>query len=99
MKRIIAVILVTACCLPAQSFEVASVRLHKDRVQSVSARVAGDRFIGEALSADNIITFAYDLKSYQVSGAPNWADSNNQGCDRYDVSGKAEGDGTLSRDQ
>src|SRR5207247_804981 len=82
-----------------QSFEVASIRLHAGRIQSVSARVAGDRFIGEALSADNVITFAYDLKSYQVAGAPNWADSNNQGCDRYDIIGKGEGGGTLSRDQ
>jgi len=75
MARIIAVVLLFACCLPAQSFEVASVHLHKDRVQSVSARVAGDKFIGEALSADNIITFAYDLKRYEVAGAPSWADS------------------------
>jgi uncharacterized protein (TIGR03435 family) len=97
--RFITILLLSGCCASAQSFEVASIRLHNGRVQSVSSRFVGDRFIGEALSADNLISFAYDLKSYQVFGAPRWADSKNLDCDRYDVNGKAEGGVTLNRDQ
>ena len=56
----------------AQSFEVASIRLHKTQIQVVGLRLSGPRFIAEALSADNLITYAYDVKEYQVSGIPDW---------------------------
>lgn len=81
-----------------QSFEVASIRLHKTPVTTVGISYSGPRFTAEAMSADNLITFAYDLKDYQVSGVPSWADSQNLGCDRYDVAAKAEGDETLKKD-
>jgi uncharacterized protein (TIGR03435 family) len=83
----------------AQSFEVASIRLHTMRVQSVGSRISGPRLTVEAMSLDNLITYGYDLKNYQVSGAPSWADSNRIDCDRYDIAAKAEGDGTLRQDQ
>src|SRR5262249_38297124 len=35
----------------------------------------------------------------QLFGVPNWGDSNNLGCDRYDISAKAEQDGKLNQDQ
>jgi uncharacterized protein (TIGR03435 family) len=51
------------------------------------------------MSLDNLITYAYDVKRYQLFSVPSWADSNNLGGDRYDVSAKAEGDGTLTQEQ
>jgi bla regulator protein blaR1 len=82
-----------------QSFEVASIRLHKTQVQSVGFQLSGPRFMGEALCADSLVTYAYNVKDYQVSGTPNWADSHNLTCDRYDLSAKAEGDEPLKTDQ
>ena len=99
MRRVISALLVFTCCALGQSFEVASIRLHKDRVQAIGASVSGQRLNVEAMSLDNLITYAYDLKSYQVLGAPSWADSNNSNCDRYDVNAKAEGDGPITQKQ
>jgi uncharacterized protein (TIGR03435 family) len=99
MRRMVPALLLFACCAWGQSFEVASIRLHTARVQRVAALVSGQRFTAEAMSLDNLITYAYDVKRYQVFGVPGWADSNNLDCDRYDVSAKAEADGTLSQEQ
>ena len=99
MTRIISVLLVFTCWAWGQSFEVASIRLRTTRIERVAALVSGQRFTAEAMSLDNLITYAYDVKRYQVSGVPSWADSNNLACDRYDVSAKAEADGTLSQAQ
>src|SRR5579863_8013440 len=83
----------------AQSFEVASIRLHKTEIRTVGVKLSGPRLFAEALSADNLITYAYDVKDYQVSGVPSWADSKNLSCDRYDVNAKAEGDEPVKTDQ
>jgi uncharacterized protein (TIGR03435 family) len=99
MKRIVSALLVFTSFAFGQSFEVASIRLHKDRVQTVGVSVSGQRLNAEAMSLDNLITYAYDLKSYQVSGVPGWADSKNLDCDRYDLSAKAEADGPLTQKQ
>jgi uncharacterized protein (TIGR03435 family) len=99
MTRIISVLLVFTCWALGQSFEVALIRLHAARVERVAALVSGQRFTAEANSLDNLITYAYDVKRYQVYGVPSWGDSNNLACDRYDVSAKAEADGTLSQEQ
>jgi bla regulator protein BlaR1 len=99
MTRMIPALLLFACCGWAQSFEVASIRLHTGRVQRIAALVSGQRFTAEAMSLDNLITYAYDLKRYQVFGVPGWADSTNLDCDRYDINAKADGDGTLSQEQ
>src|SRR5260221_14541287 len=99
MKRIITALLVFTSCVWGQSFEVASIRLHKTQVLTVAVHVSGQRFTTEAMSLDNLVTYAYDLKRYQVSGVPGWADSNRIDCDRYDIAAKAEGDGELRQDQ
>jgi bla regulator protein BlaR1 len=99
MKRIIALLLVFTSCGWSQSFEVASIRLHKIPVSTVGVHVSGQRFTTDAMSLDNLVTYGYDLKRYQVSGVPVWADSNRIDCDRYDIAAKAEGDGTLKQDQ
>lgn len=102
MKRLFWLILIGMMLAPlvrGQSFEVASIRLHKTQIQVVGSKISGPRLIAEAMSADNLITYAYDVKDYQVSGVPSWADSQNLGCDRYDVTAKAEGDAPLKTDQ
>src|SRR5215468_9190508 len=99
MTKTITTLLVFTCCAWGQSFEVSSIRLHTARVERVAAFVSGQRFTAEAMSLDNLITYAYDVKRYQVFGVPSWADSNNLACDRYDLSAKAEADGTLSQEQ
>lgn len=50
------------------------------------------RFRAVNLTLKSYITIAYDVKTYQVTGGPNWLDS-----DHYDINAKldAEGDDTL----
>jgi bla regulator protein blaR1 len=98
MTRIISALFVLASCAGGQSFEVASIRLHTTPVRSIGINISGPRFTTEAVSLDNLITYAYDLQDYQVAGVPSWAVSSTN-SDRYDIAAKAEGDGTLSRDQ
>lgn len=98
MTRIAAVLVVVASCVSGQSFEVASIRPH---VQSpsgagtgrVGLSVSGSRLTVENLSLSGLITYAYDLKDYQVLGLPSWAET-----DRYDIAAKGEGDALLTRD-
>jgi uncharacterized protein (TIGR03435 family) len=99
MSRIVLALLVFASYLWGQSFEVASIRLHATPVQRIGASVSGQRFAAEAMSLDNLITYAYEVKRYQLLGVPSWADSNDPNCLRYDVIAKAEGDQALSRNQ
>lgn len=98
MTRIISALIVLAACARGQGFEVASIRLHQPPVQRVGASVSGPRFTAEAMSLDNLITYAYDLRDYQVAGSPLWARASAD-ADRYDIAAKVEGDGELSRDQ
>ncbi len=95
MTRIISALFVLASCAGGQSFEVASIRLHTTPVRSIGINISGPRFTTEAVSLDNLITYAYDLQDYQVFGAPPWAVSS-VNSDRYDITAKAPGDGTLS---
>jgi uncharacterized protein (TIGR03435 family) len=95
MTRILSVLFVLASALGGQSFEVASIRLHTaEPVTRIGFSNSGPRFTAEAVTLTNFITYAYDIKDYQVSGAPDWA-----ATDRYDIVAKAEGDGLLTRDQ
>jgi bla regulator protein BlaR1 len=81
------------------AFEVASIRLHKAQIQSIGAKISGARLMTEAMSADDLIAYAYDVKIYQVFGVPSWATSKTADCDRYDINAKAEGDAPLKTDQ
>jgi len=81
------------------ALEVASIRLHKTQIQSIGVKVSGARLTTEAMSADDLIAYAYDVKIYQVSGVPSWATSKTTDCDRYDINAKAEGDAPLKTDQ
>jgi uncharacterized protein (TIGR03435 family) len=70
----------------AQTFEVASIKPNRTGARNSGFRRAGP---GE-LNATNVtlkmlIAYAYDIRDYQISGGPNWLDS-----DRYDILAKPE---------
>ncbi|HEY2845174.1 MAG TPA: TIGR03435 family protein [Bryobacteraceae bacterium] len=77
----------------APKFEVASIKLHQDLARTVGIAISGTRVTVSAMSVSNLVGYAYDLKSYQVSGGPNWAAS-----DRWDIDARGEGDSALTRD-
>jgi uncharacterized protein (TIGR03435 family) len=54
---------------------------------------SGPRLTIENFRLSDLITYAYDIKDYQLLDVPHWAD-----IDRYDISAKAEGDAALTRD-
>lgn len=69
--------------LCAQAFEVATIREHTDRVRSIGVMPSGDRLSMEAMSLEDVVSYAYNLKDYQVSGA-GWVETA-----RWDVTAKA----------
>jgi uncharacterized protein (TIGR03435 family) len=83
----------TSSSTPAQSFEVAAIKLHTGEVASVGISTSGPRVTVSAMSVSNLVRYAYDLKNYQVAGGPDWASS-----DRWDIFAKGEGGG-LTRGQ
>lgn len=97
MPKLLAALLLTPC-LWSQSFEVASIRLHTPPVRSIGMTFSGPKITIEAMSLDNLITEAYDLKDYQLAGVPAWGRSGAT-SDRYDISAKAEGDAPLTRER
>jgi uncharacterized protein (TIGR03435 family) len=73
---------------PRPGFEVASIKLNKSgdrRIMIMPAR--GGRFTATNIPLQFLITLAYDVKDFQISGAPAWLTS-----ERYDIEAKAEGD-------
>ena len=103
MKRrtsTLAVGLVVVTGLFAQAppaFEVASIRVHS----FASGDRAGPPIAGNRLTSGGnlyqLIMYAYDLKSYQISGGPSWATHPSTDGDYYDISAKAEGTETLTQ--
>ena len=89
--------LVSACMLlsasaGAQSFEVASIKpaqpASPDRFTGFQGQ-AGGRLNTFGTSLRMLITYAYDVKDFQVSGGPGWANS-----ERYDIVAKGDGNAT-----
>jgi uncharacterized protein (TIGR03435 family) len=80
--------------IQAQSFEVAAIRSHAGAVASVGISTSGPRVTVSAMSVSNLVRYAYDVKSYQLAGGPDWATE-----DRWDIVAKAEGDGALTKAQ
>jgi len=80
--------------IAGQSFEVASIKLHVLPVESVGMSTSGMRLTATAMSLTNLIVYAYDLQSYQVSGGPGWMSS-----DRWDIAAKAPGEAALTKAQ
>jgi uncharacterized protein (TIGR03435 family) len=76
---------------PRPEFEVASIKLNKSgdsRVMVMPAR--GGRFTATNIPLEYLVTAAYGIKGFQLSGAPAWFTS-----ERYDIDAKAEGDPSL----
>jgi len=89
--------LMSACMLlsasaGAQSFEVASIKpaqpASPDRFTGIQS-LAGGRFNTFSTSLRLLIMYAYNVKDYQVSGGPGWANS-----ETYDIVAKADGNAT-----
>jgi Protein of unknown function (DUF3738) len=77
--------------LTTPSFEVASIKPHTpDPSGRMFISMGGpdvSRYTATNVTAKMLITFAYDIKNFQVLGGPSWINSN-----RYDVDAKVEED-------
>ena len=72
---------------PPQAFEVASVKPTAASGGMSLNRLPGGRFTAENASLGRLIEFAYDVRTYQISGGPKWLES-----DGFDIVAKAEGE-------
>jgi uncharacterized protein (TIGR03435 family) len=101
MRRILTIAIATACCALAvdQTFEVASIHTRADGTGDIWTLkpfrfdFSGPRLTIENFRLSDLITYAYDIKDYELSGEPRWAD-----IDRYNISAKAPDGVTLTRD-
>ncbi|HLI86099.1 MAG TPA: TIGR03435 family protein [Bryobacteraceae bacterium] len=79
--------------------EVASIRVHSPK----SGHPAGPPIAGNRLTVGGnlkqLVIYAYDLKTYQVSGGPDWVTNPSLETDYYDIVAKAEGDSALTQQQ
>ena len=74
--------------VPAQVFEVASVKPNKSGVTSVSMRMQpGGRLNLLNVTVLDVIRFAYAVQPFQIEGGPSWLSS-----ERFDVLAKVEGE-------
>src|SRR5579871_5353879 len=90
--RIFALLLVLAAILPAQEFEVASIRAAKDDGDQGIDTDRG-RFVAHNLTLKRLIARAWDVEESEVLGGPVWIDS-----DSYDINAKIpEGQWTRER--
>jgi uncharacterized protein (TIGR03435 family) len=98
MKPILGLLVAVAGLAAAQgvaSFEVASIKLHPEPIAfSSDSQVHGSRVTATAITLIDLITNAYGVRYDQISGGPSWVKS-----ERYDVAAKAEGEGTITKDQ
>jgi uncharacterized protein (TIGR03435 family) len=76
------------------AFEVATVKPSRPEAGGRGGRVEGGTVALLNRTLMDFVTFAYDIHSHQIISAPAWATS-----DRFDLSGKAEGEGQPSADQ
>lgn len=85
MRRAWLISLFIATLLCAQKFEVAAIRVNRDPAADPNVNsLPGGRLIVTSQSLRDLLKFAFDLKDFQIEGAPGWADG-----DRYDIDAKA----------
>jgi uncharacterized protein (TIGR03435 family) len=70
---------------PLPSFEVASIKPNRSEDLRKMVSFQSGRYTLTGLTTKLLITVAYDLEDFQVSGGPSWISS-----DRYDVNAKVE---------
>jgi uncharacterized protein (TIGR03435 family) len=79
------------------AFEVASIKLHAGPARGVGISISGSRVTATNNSLLGLITYAYDLKIYQVAGGASWvSDYASYG---WDIAAKAKGDGAVTPEQ
>lgn len=99
--RILIVSMVVAACLvngkhaqaqsaqpsvtPSPSFEVASVKPNRSGDMNMGIRLQPGRFVANGVPVRMLISLAYDVKDFQVTGGPAWI-----GSDRFDIDAKEE---------
>lgn len=88
-------------------FEVASVkeRPRDSLIMQVGGAPLGARLNLQAMSLSDLVAWAYDVKIWQVTGGPRWADQSKDravldpATRRFDINAKAEGDGERPREE
>jgi len=82
-------------------FEVASIKRQTFTGQGfVGIRLSGNRLQAEHQSLGGLITYAYGIEGFQLSGGPPWVYSSNlNDPEMYEVSAKAEGETAPSPEQ
>ncbi|HVY93625.1 MAG TPA: TIGR03435 family protein [Bryobacteraceae bacterium] len=90
MSRAGLIALAAAGFLCAQGFEVAAIRVNRDpAVDSNVNSLPGGRLMVTSETLRDLLKLAFDLKDFQIEGAPGWAED-----ERYDIDAKtAAGDG------
>jgi len=68
-------------------FEVASIKSTPAGTQIGGSGFRGGRFTATNIAVKTLVSRAYGVLNFQVSGGPSWLDS-----DRYDIEAKAEGE-------
>jgi bla regulator protein blaR1 len=70
----------------AQTFDVATVKPNSSDDRRVMIQFQpGGRFVATGVSLRMLITIAYDIREFQLSGGPAWIND-----DRYDINAKSE---------
>jgi uncharacterized protein (TIGR03435 family) len=74
-------------------FEVATIKPTDPAFGGIVMRLGGGRFSVTGFTLRDLIAFAYAVDVSQIAAGPNWAAS-----ERYDIFGKPEKEGPLTRD-
>jgi uncharacterized protein (TIGR03435 family) len=99
MARILWILILAAGYAPGQRFEVASIHTRTDGTGDVYTLkpfrfdLSGSRLAIENDRLVDLVTFAYDIKDYELFGEPRWAD-----IDRYDITARAADNFVLTRE-
>src|ERR1700733_3295160 len=93
LRTLVSAYMLLSASAGAQSFEVASIKPSQpasaDRQIAGVQTPGGGRLNTFSTSLRMLITYAYNVKDFQVSGGPGWANS-----ETYDIVAKADGNAT-----
>jgi uncharacterized protein (TIGR03435 family) len=89
--------LITAAQTQPLAFEVASIKRHVGANEGVGISISGSRFTATNNSVLSLITYAYNVRFYQVTGGPTWA--SDYASWGWDIMAKAEGDDVLPTEE
>ena len=77
---------------PKPTFEVVSIKLSPPEYIGFQSYVRGDRYTALTATVRNLVSFAYGIRDFQITGGPAWASSTG-----YNISAKL--DAAAGRDQ